>query len=133
MIRRPPRSTLFPYTTLFRSGTVAVQLDARSSAAIARLEVFVDGQPLTDADLLTRSASWDSRAFATGAHAVTARVTDAKGRTAVSAARTVAVNNAPSLFIDAPGEAATLTGSTVFNATAAPRAGVSIVRVARSE
>src|SRR2546426_7585878 len=27
MIRRPPRSTLFPYTTLFRSG-VAVQVDA---------------------------------------------------------------------------------------------------------
>src|SRR3712207_8208170 len=25
MIRRPPRSTLFPYTTLFRSGRVAVQ------------------------------------------------------------------------------------------------------------
>src|SRR5256885_12460413 len=24
MIRRPPRSTLFPYTTLFRSGTFAV-------------------------------------------------------------------------------------------------------------
>src|SRR3712207_8013709 len=26
MIRRPPRSTLFPYTTLFRSGTVAEDL-----------------------------------------------------------------------------------------------------------
>src|SRR3712207_9499389 len=25
MIRRPPRSTLFPYTTLFRSGGVGVQ------------------------------------------------------------------------------------------------------------
>src|SRR5258708_31132682 len=24
MIRRPPRSTLFPYTTLFRSGNIAV-------------------------------------------------------------------------------------------------------------
>src|SRR5258707_7911548 len=24
MIRRPPRSTLFPYTTLFRSGTLAL-------------------------------------------------------------------------------------------------------------
>src|SRR5260221_10506553 len=24
MIRRPPRSTLFPYTTLFRSGTVGI-------------------------------------------------------------------------------------------------------------
>src|SRR3712207_7122406 len=26
MIRRPPRSTLFPYTTLFRSGQVALHL-----------------------------------------------------------------------------------------------------------
>src|SRR2546430_6743735 len=26
MIRRPPRSTLFPYTTLFRSGCVAVSI-----------------------------------------------------------------------------------------------------------
>src|SRR5258707_9153465 len=26
MIRRPPRSTLFPYTTLFRSRAVAVQI-----------------------------------------------------------------------------------------------------------
>src|SRR3712207_7005550 len=26
MIRRPPRSTLFPYTTLFRSGTTLVDL-----------------------------------------------------------------------------------------------------------
>src|SRR3712207_7891681 len=28
MIRRPPRSTLFPYTTLFRSGPGAVGVDA---------------------------------------------------------------------------------------------------------
>src|SRR5688572_31232470 len=27
MIRRPPRSTLFPYTTLFRSQAVAVDVD----------------------------------------------------------------------------------------------------------
>src|SRR5690554_7328664 len=26
MLRRPPRSTLFPYTTLFRSGLVCVEL-----------------------------------------------------------------------------------------------------------
>src|SRR3712207_7129807 len=30
MIRRPPRSTLFPYTTLFRSRIVGPQWDARS-------------------------------------------------------------------------------------------------------
>src|SRR3712207_8677019 len=29
MIRRPPRSTLFPYTTLFRSSTEAVEALAR--------------------------------------------------------------------------------------------------------
>src|SRR3712207_7278831 len=28
MIRRPPRSTLFPYTTLFRSDVVALLVDA---------------------------------------------------------------------------------------------------------
>src|SRR5256885_12999899 len=33
MIRRPPRSTLFPYTTLFRSFHVASQLIQRAHAA----------------------------------------------------------------------------------------------------
>src|SRR2546430_10814320 len=32
MIRRPPRSTLFPYTTLFRSGLAA---SGRSTSAVA--------------------------------------------------------------------------------------------------
>src|SRR5260221_11540552 len=36
MIRRPPRSTLFPYTTLFRSLAIAQHRDLRSAhAAIA--------------------------------------------------------------------------------------------------
>src|SRR3712207_6857383 len=30
MIRRPPRSTLFPYTTLFRSAPAAVAVDRRT-------------------------------------------------------------------------------------------------------
>src|SRR3712207_8451344 len=36
MIRRPPRSTLFPYTTLFRSPPAAVQ--ARGADAVAAVE-----------------------------------------------------------------------------------------------
>src|SRR5258707_8450648 len=36
MIRRPPRSTLFPYTTLFRSGTVMSRLN-RGRKMLARL------------------------------------------------------------------------------------------------
>src|SRR3712207_8109399 len=35
MIRRPPRSTLFPYTTLFRSSTVATCLGAARAATAA--------------------------------------------------------------------------------------------------
>src|SRR2546430_5272815 len=51
MIRRPPRSTLFPYTTLFRSSPtifssdscsasqpVPISVDARQSAATSRSE-----------------------------------------------------------------------------------------------
>src|SRR3712207_7407484 len=34
MIRRPPRSTLFPYTTLFRSGAATPDAEA-SAAAVA--------------------------------------------------------------------------------------------------
>src|SRR3712207_8511835 len=58
MIRRPPRSTLFPYTTLFRSATHVVLLDddimiepdsllrARAFAAYAKSPMIVGGQML---------------------------------------------------------------------------------------
>src|SRR3989454_5880547 len=36
MIRRPPRSTLFPYTTLFRSLVTRTQLEARPYLALRR-------------------------------------------------------------------------------------------------
>src|SRR3712207_9205872 len=38
MIRRPPRSTLFPYTTLFRSCRTFTALDC---AGLARVDFFV--------------------------------------------------------------------------------------------
>src|SRR3712207_7006061 len=41
MMRRPPRSTLFPYTTLFRSGWLDVGHRQVQGVGVAR-----DGQPL---------------------------------------------------------------------------------------
>src|SRR5690242_21296803 len=38
MIRRPPRSTLFPYTTLFRSGLVGLGLEQRLDHLLAPLQ-----------------------------------------------------------------------------------------------
>src|SRR3712207_7147594 len=47
MIRRPPRSTLFPYTTLFRSRQVVagLLLDDRQAVVLDVLEVVLDEQP----------------------------------------------------------------------------------------
>src|SRR2546430_5957775 len=50
MIRRPPRSTLFPYTTLFRSpggGGVTAARDKRAVVAIGGNALILDGQPGT--------------------------------------------------------------------------------------
>src|SRR5256885_4249814 len=43
MIRRPPRSTLFPYTTLFRSEVGPVEVRDRSAAG-ERGEVTTEGE-----------------------------------------------------------------------------------------
>src|SRR2546430_7878725 len=54
MIRRPPRSTLFPYTTLFRSDDDA-DLDAAATddveAEVARLREVLESSRLTQAAL----------------------------------------------------------------------------------
>src|SRR3989442_9150565 len=45
MIRRPPRSTLFPYTTLFRSRRLAVLLavlERRGGLPFGQLDVFLN-------------------------------------------------------------------------------------------
>src|SRR2546430_12386006 len=46
MIRRPPRSTLFPYTTLFRSRRRVVGVESRLPERLDRVEalhLFVEG------------------------------------------------------------------------------------------
>src|SRR5256885_13001225 len=44
MIRRPPRSTLFPYTTLFRS--LAIRVDVVRAEAFGEVEVDLRGAAL---------------------------------------------------------------------------------------
>src|SRR2546425_6054901 len=60
MIRRPPRSTLFPYTTLFRSVARSQSLIVRSALALARIfpsgrNVRLNTAPLWPERVLTRS------------------------------------------------------------------------------
>src|SRR3989449_4304790 len=46
MIRRPPRSTLFPYTTLFRSHKAFVCPGSQSDVSVYRQLLFVSGEAL---------------------------------------------------------------------------------------
>src|SRR5437667_1435549 len=57
MIRRPPRSTLFPYTTLFRSAYTRVQL---SQGPAGDGEVLAHCGPL-DVDLVNQLVFWMTR------------------------------------------------------------------------
>src|SRR2546430_8486685 len=59
MIRRPPRSTLFPYTTLFRSYFERIGLGDLALEARAKIgtEIVAPGTPLATG--LTKSAARD--------------------------------------------------------------------------
>src|SRR3989442_7444451 len=69
MIRRPPRSTLFPYTTLFRSGIRFRAPQKRGFHSLRHTlatRLLQKGTPLTTiAEILghTRSPQWLSTAF----------------------------------------------------------------------
>src|SRR2546430_17344143 len=74
MIRRPPRSTLFPYTTLFRSELDKLQADRgkelervaglTADAAKAELVATIENQAKREAALIVRDIGHDARSEA---------------------------------------------------------------------
>src|SRR3712207_8048195 len=59
MIRRPPRSTLFPYTTLFRSTTGRSPASRRASSAVSREKPTTFGTSTVSGSLATVSSTRD--------------------------------------------------------------------------
>src|SRR2546429_6006344 len=59
MIRRPPRSTLFPYTTLFRSLLVAVAAIVSTGTALGRAtaDIIVGSKNFTEQVILDRKST----------------------------------------------------------------------------
>src|SRR3712207_8208773 len=62
MIRRPPRSTLFPYTTLFRSGFFTLENDEKVDVFCARSYPVSTGGTLTFEQLWARKREIPIRA-----------------------------------------------------------------------
>src|SRR5574340_1218272 len=62
MIRRPPRSTLFPYTTLFRSWANSPTLGTYGSPRMRRADIEVPNLPV-DVDSWGRSACYPRGSF----------------------------------------------------------------------
>src|SRR2546430_9532630 len=56
MIRRPPRSTLFPYTTLFRSGPVLLRIVLAAPAAVPPTTTPGESSTVTPAPPLPSAA-----------------------------------------------------------------------------
>src|SRR2546430_11260546 len=67
MIRRPPRSTLFPYTTLFRSVDQVLDLaELSSKCQRAKDNLFEDLRPVRDtADAIRRAEEVQDRDYDT--------------------------------------------------------------------
>src|SRR2546429_7031698 len=57
MIRRPPRSTLFPYTTLFRSGTIRLLLAAMKQKEVDERVELDDAAVIAIVDKLIKQRS----------------------------------------------------------------------------
>src|SRR3712207_7218823 len=67
MIRRPPRSTLFPYTTLFRSDRGALCLRAGDSSGL------LEAQRLASGSELARVKTWSTKPYSRASSAVNQR------------------------------------------------------------
>src|SRR4051812_23847767 len=113
MIRRPPRSTLFPYTTLFRSltGLTAAWLQARATALAARGRLADAEAAITALDRLIATTPADATQgqsparplYEIGALRAKARIASARGDKARAVALlTQAVAKEDKLAYDEP-------------------------------
>jgi hypothetical protein len=119
----PPTIALaaLPSSTVNR--TVTLTSDVSAAAGITRVEYLVDGTVIGTSTATPYSFAWDTSTIADGAHAVTARVTDAANAVVTSAPRNVTVANSPKIAITLsptetyplPTSTASGTGELTFN------------------
>ena len=80
-----------------RTTTLTATLNA--AAGVTRVEFLVDGTVIGSTSTAPYTFAWDTSAASDGAHAVTARVTDANNTVVTSAATNVTVDNHPTIAV----------------------------------
>lgn len=105
--------------------TATLTATVTAAAGVTRVEFLVDGTVVGMTSAAPYTFAWDTSAVSDGAHAVTARVTDASNAVVTSSAASVTVNNHPKVSVTLspsetfplPTSTATGTGELTFDLT----------------
>jgi hypothetical protein len=118
----PTISLTAPPSWTFVRGTTPLKANVTSAVDPTTVQFALDGSPLPSA------STWDTTTSADGRHALTATVTDGRGKTA-SASATVTVDNTPPVgFWLAPTANQRVSGTLTFRAHASDTFGVKSVQ-----
>jgi hypothetical protein len=111
-------------------GSVTITANASDGSGIAGVQFVIDGAPLGAEDTSAPySAVWDTAAVSDGPHTITAVARDNGGKTTVSAAVSVPVDNTPPVAaITAPAGGTTVSGSITISADASDGGGIAGVQ-----
>ncbi|HEY4370247.1 MAG TPA: CHRD domain-containing protein [Steroidobacteraceae bacterium] len=95
----PPTITLAAPTAATVNRTVVLTATPTAAAGVTRVEFLVDGTVIANVTVAPYTANWDTSAVTNGAHDVAARVTDANNAAVTTAAKSITVNNNPTIHV----------------------------------
>ena len=92
----PPSVAInYPVENAVVARTTTIKLTATDNAAVARVDLFVDGRRASSTSAAPYQFAWDTTLATNGTHVLQAKAYDAAGNAAVSSRRTVSVQNGP--------------------------------------
>jgi hypothetical protein len=113
------------------SGSVLVQVEAADDTAVARLDVYVDGDLVASDTVAALSAAWDTTTETDGAHTLTVVAFDEAGNSTQTTATVIVANvldvTPPAVQITSPGAGSLLARTQTVKVAASDASGVTRV------